>query len=107
VHATEQIILVVSDPNVKSGLDYHDAVLDTVSLIALEAYDFMTYIFCIGVLYLISYIFMTYIFFCCSTHYVFPAVSFVCQTSTVVAVVPAVSAIVYMWHAIVSHYVSC
>jgi hypothetical protein len=43
-----------------------------------------------------------------STHYLFPAVSFVCQTSTVVAAVPALLYfIVYMWHAIVSHYELC
>jgi hypothetical protein len=81
-------------------LPYHDAVLDTVSLIALEAYDFMChsraeyYICCKCVVY--------------STHYVFPTVSFVCQTSTMVAAVPAISYYcAYMWHAIVSHYVLC
>jgi hypothetical protein len=65
-------------------------VLDTVSLIALEASDFMChsraeyYICCICVGY--------------STHYEFSAVSFVCQTSTVAAAVPAVSyCIMYMW----------
>jgi hypothetical protein len=85
---------------------YHDAVLGTISLIALEeyyiistleVYEFMChsraeyYICCICVRY--------------STHSVFPTVSFVCQTSTVVAAVSY--CIVYMWHAIVSHYVLC
>jgi hypothetical protein len=61
---------------------------NTVSQIALEANGFM----CICVGYF--------------THYGFPAVSFGCQTSMVVAAVTAVSyCIVYMWHAIVSHYV--
>jgi hypothetical protein len=42
-----------------------------------------------------------------SIHYVFPTVSFVCQTSTMVAAVPAISYHVYMWHVIVSHHVLC
>jgi hypothetical protein len=54
---------------------YYDAVLDTVSLIALEAYYFMCHS-------------RAEYYVCCnvrlSTHYVFPTVSFVCQTSTVV-----------------------
>jgi hypothetical protein len=50
---------------------YHDAVFDTVSLIALEG----------GILYLLLCVVY-------STHYVFPTVSFVCQTSTVVALLP-------------------
>jgi hypothetical protein len=44
-----------------------------------------------------------------STHYVFPTVSFVCQTSTMVAAVPAISYYyAYMWHCRVSlvYYVS-
>jgi hypothetical protein len=76
---------------------YHDAVLDTVSLIALDAYDYMWaeyYICCICVGY--------------STHCAFPTVGFVCQTSTMVAAVPAISYYcAYMWHARVSHYVLC
>jgi hypothetical protein len=77
---------------------YHDAVLDTISLIAFEAYDCMVhsrveyYICCTCVDY--------------STYFVFPTVSFVCQTSTVVPAVPAVSYYcAYMGHAIVSLYV--
>jgi hypothetical protein len=78
---------------------YHDAVL-TLSLITLEAYDFMCHS---GAEYYICCIFVGY-----PTHYVFPAVNFVCQTSTVVAAVLTVAyCIVYMWHAIVSHYVLC
>jgi hypothetical protein len=83
-----------------AGTAYHDAVLDTVSLIALEAYDYMChsraeyYICCIFVVY--------------STHCVFPTVIFVCQTSTMVAAVPAISYYcAYMWHARVSHCVLC
>jgi hypothetical protein len=82
---------------------YHDAVLYTVSLIALEAYDYMChsraeyYICCIcGIC--VGY----------STHCVFPTVSFVCQTSTMVAAVPAISYYcAFMWRAIVSHCALC
>jgi hypothetical protein len=76
----------------------HDAVLDTLSLIALEAYDCHSraeyYIYCTCVGY--------------SMHYVFLTIGFVCQTSTVVAAVPTVSYyFVYILHAIVSNYVLC
>jgi hypothetical protein len=48
------------------------------------------------------------VYICCicvgySTHFIFPTVNCVCQTSAVVPAVPAVSYhVVNMWHAIVS-----
>jgi hypothetical protein len=73
-----------------------DQILESI----LEAYDLTCHS---GVEYYICCICVGY-----STHHVFSAVSFVCQTSTMVIAVSAVSYyLVYMWHVVVSHYVLC